>query len=168
MYAFQSESTLYIGVNLKRLLTQNKRQIWSLNDCNGIRTHNHWLNDCAELWVLTGTVHLTVCSSHVSYTFQSESLLYIGVNMKELVTRIRHNVWILSECNASQTHNHLICKRNFNYFPKFFNLLSWIVSTYPYLAFDSVFLSCHVRVSEWIHTLCLPDCQETSECQGTN
>ena len=35
----------------------------------------------------------------------------------------------------------------------------------------SMFLSCHVRVSEWIHTLYLPECQGTngcSECQGTN
>ena len=31
--------------------------------------------------------------------------------------------------------------------------LSCVVSTYLYGAFDCMFLSCHVRVSEWIHTL---------------
>ena len=31
-----------------------------------------------------------------------------------------------------------------------------------------MFLSCHVRVSKWIHTLSLPECQETlSDCNGT-
>ena len=41
MYAFQSESTLYSCLNIKELLARNKRDIWSLSDSNGIRTHNH-------------------------------------------------------------------------------------------------------------------------------
>ena len=32
---------LYICLNFKELLTQNRRDIWSLNDCNGTLTHNH-------------------------------------------------------------------------------------------------------------------------------
>ena len=40
--------------------------------------------------------------------------------------------------------------------------LSWVVSTYLYDAFDSMFLSCHIRISEWIHTLQLPEYQRTS------
>ena len=48
---FQSESTLYSCLNVKELLTQNKRDIWNLSDSNGIetcyhlvrkRTLNHW------------------------------------------------------------------------------------------------------------------------------
>ena len=36
------------------------------------------------------------------------------------------------------------------------------MSTYLYGAFDCMFLlSCHVRVSEWIHTLQLPECKGT-------
>ena len=33
-YAFQSESTLYSCLNVKELLAQNRRKIWSLSDCN--------------------------------------------------------------------------------------------------------------------------------------
>ena len=40
MYAFQSESTLYIFPNLKELLARDRYDIWSLSDCNGIRYHN--------------------------------------------------------------------------------------------------------------------------------
>ena len=35
------------------------------------------------------------------------------------------------------------------------------MSTYLYGAFDCMFLSCHVRVSECINTLYLPECQGT-------
>ena len=41
MYAFQGESTLYGCLNVKELLAPNMRDIWSLSDSNGIRTHNH-------------------------------------------------------------------------------------------------------------------------------
>ena len=40
-YAFQSESLFYSSLNVKGLLAQNRRDIWSLSDSNGIRTHNH-------------------------------------------------------------------------------------------------------------------------------
>ena len=40
-YAFQSESTLYNCLNVKELLARNRREIWSLKDCNRIRTHDH-------------------------------------------------------------------------------------------------------------------------------
>ena len=40
-YEFQSESTLYSCLNVKELLAQNKCDIWSLSDSNGIRTHNY-------------------------------------------------------------------------------------------------------------------------------
>ena len=40
-YAFQSESTLYSCLNVKELLARSRREIWSLSDCNWIRTHNH-------------------------------------------------------------------------------------------------------------------------------
>ena len=38
---FQSESTLYIGLNTKELFNQNRRDTWSLSYYNGTRTHNH-------------------------------------------------------------------------------------------------------------------------------
>ena len=67
----------------------------------------------------------------------------------------------LSDCNRTQTHKHLVCKRTLNYLAKLAKWFSYVVRTYLYRAFDCMLLSCHVRVSEWIHTLYL------SECQGT-
>ena len=58
-----------------------------------------------------------------------------------------------------RTHNHLVQKRTLNHFTKLAKWLSCVVSTYLHGAFDCIFLSCHVRVSEWIHTLSLPECQ---------
>ena len=40
-YAFQSESTLYSCLNVKKILTQSRRNIWSLCDWNETRTHSH-------------------------------------------------------------------------------------------------------------------------------
>ena len=40
-YAFQSESALYSFLNIKELLAQNRCDIWSFSDNNGIRTNNH-------------------------------------------------------------------------------------------------------------------------------
>ena len=40
-HAFQSESALYNCLNVKELLSQNRREIRSLSDCNGTWTHNH-------------------------------------------------------------------------------------------------------------------------------
>ena len=42
-YAFQSESALYGYQNTKELPVRNMRDIWSLSDSNGIRTHNQLL-----------------------------------------------------------------------------------------------------------------------------
>ena len=36
-----------------------------------------------------------------------------------------------------------------------------IKKTKIFWSYDCMFLSCHVRVSEWIHTLYLPECQGT-------
>ena len=40
-YAFQSESTLYSRLNVKKLLAQSRHKIWTLSDCNWTGTHNH-------------------------------------------------------------------------------------------------------------------------------
>ena len=61
--------------------------------------------------------------------------------------------WNLSDCNWTRTHNHLVHKRTLNHLAKLAKWLSCVVSTYLYGAIDCMFLSCHVRVSEWIHTL---------------
>ena len=56
-YTFQNESTLYSCLNVKELLARNRRDIWSLSDCNGIRTYNHLvrkqsLNHLAKLVIM--------------------------------------------------------------------------------------------------------------------
>ena len=51
-------------------------------------------------------------------------------------------------CNWTRTHNHLVHKRTLNHLAKLAKRLSCVVSTYLYGAFDCMFLSCHVRVSE--------------------
>ena len=62
-----------VCLNVKELLTQSRHHIWSLSDCNGIRTHNllickQTLNHSAKLvkWLscvvgLVCAVHLTLC-----------------------------------------------------------------------------------------------------------
>ena len=42
---------------------------------------------------------MTVCSCHVTYVFQSESILYSCLNVKELLARSRRKIWGLSDCN---------------------------------------------------------------------
>ena len=67
----------------------------------------------------------------------------------------------LCDCNGTRTHYHLVCKRTLNHLAKLTKWLNWVVSTYLYGAFDCIILLCHVRGSEWIHTLHLPECQGT-------
>ena len=44
MYAFQSELALYSWLNVKELLAQSRREIWSFSDCNWTRTHNYFVH----------------------------------------------------------------------------------------------------------------------------
>ena len=96
---------------------------------------------------------MTVCSCHVVYAFQSESTLYSCLNVKELLARSRRETWSLNDCNWTRTQNHLVHKRAFNHLAKLAKWLSCVVNTYLYSAFDCMLLSCHERVSEWIHAL---------------
>ena len=92
----------------------------------------------------------TVCSCPVTYAFQSESTLYIWLNVKEFLAPNKGNIWSLSDCSGTRTHNDLVHKRTLNHLAKLTEWLSWVVSTYLYGAFECMFLSYHVRVSEWI------------------
>ena len=118
-------------------------------------------NSWAELQVLICTVHLTVSFCHLTYAFQTESTLCICLNVKELPSQNRRHIWRLIDCNRTRTHNPLVRKQTLNHLVKLTKWLIWIVSTYLYGAFDCIFLSCHVRISEWIYTLYLPESQET-------
>ena len=94
---------------------------------------------------------LTVCFHHVTYAFQSESTLYSCLNLKELLAGSRREIWSLSDSNWTRAHSLLVRKRTLNHLAKLAKSLSCVVSTYLQGAFDCMFLSCHVRVSEWIH-----------------
>ena len=73
------------------------------------------------------TVNLvTVCSCHVTYACQSESILYSCLNAKELLARNRHEIWSLSDCNCTRTQNHLVHKRTLNHLAKLTSLAKWL------------------------------------------
>ena len=51
--------------------------------------------DWAVLWVIICMMHLTVCYYLVTYAFQSESILYICLNVKEVLAQNRCDIWHL-------------------------------------------------------------------------
>ena len=166
-YAFQSEWKLCSWLNVKELLAPSTCEIWSLSDSNLIWTQNHlifkrtlnhlvkltkWLNCVLNPYLCT--VDLTVCSCHVTHAFQSVSKLYSCLNVKELLARSRRKIWSLSDCNRTRTQSHLILKRTLNKFNQTYQMIDLCSEHLSlYGAFDCMFLSCHIRFSEWIHTL---------------
>ena len=72
------------------------------------------------------TFDLTVYSYHVTYAFQSESTLYSCLNVKELLAGSRREIWSLSDCNCTRTHNHLVHKRTLNHLAKLASLAKWL------------------------------------------
>ena len=120
--------------------------------------------------ILTGIVekqhvltpfNLTLYSYHVTRAFQTESTLNSCLNVKELLAQSRCQIWSLTDCNGTPTHNHLVCKWTLNHLAKLAKWLTCVVSIYLYGAYHCMFLSCCVRISEWIHTLYLLECQGT-------
>ena len=61
MYAFQSESTLYICLNVKELLARSRRDIWNLIDRNGTRTHNNLIRKQKQKWMSETKVIRVFC-----------------------------------------------------------------------------------------------------------
>ena len=54
--------------------------------------------------------------------------VYSCLNVKELVSRNRNDIWSLSDCNGTLIHNHLVRKRTLNHLPKLAKWLSYVVS----------------------------------------
>ena len=50
--------------------------------------------------------YLAVAFYYVTYAFQSESTLYSCLNVKELLSRSRCDIWGLSDSNEIRKHNH--------------------------------------------------------------
>ena len=61
---------------------------------------------------------LTERSCHVTYAIQSESTLYSCLNVKELLAWSRCEIWSLSDCNWTRTHNQLVQKWTLNHLTK--------------------------------------------------
>ena len=98
---------------------------------------------------------------HGTYSFQSESTLSTFLNIKELLAQNMPDIWSLSHCKRTRTHNHLVGKQTLNHLVKLTKRLGWVDSTYLHGAFDCMLSSCHVRILECIYTLCFPDCKGT-------
>ena len=64
---------------------------------------NKFQNKCLD--------HINICPYHIMYSYQSEFTFYSCLNVKELLDRNRREIWSLSDCNGTRTHNHLVRKR---------------------------------------------------------
>ena len=93
---------------------------------------------CREYFICT--VHLTVCSYHVTYAFKSESTLYNCLNIKELLPQKRREIWSLSNRNGTQTHNNLVRKRTLNHLTKLAKWLNYVVSIWLVWLNDRAFV----------------------------
>ena len=45
----------------------------------------------------------------------------VSLNVKELLAQIRREIWSLSDCNCTRTHNHLVHERTLNHLAKLTN-----------------------------------------------
>ena len=164
-YAFQSESTLFICMNIKELHAQNRLEIWSLSNSNGIRTHIHlfrrrifnYLTWLAKWWscfvttYLNSAFHSVLLSCHVRVSEWIYTLYF--PECQGTCCSIRYDIWSLSDNNGMRTQNHLVCEGTFNHLARLVKWLSCVVSTYRWSAFGCMLSSCHIRVSEWIYSL---------------
>ena len=78
----------------------------------------NWQNHWVVSWNSISAVHLTVCYYYIACAIESQSTLYIFLNLKEHHAPNRCNIWSLSDSNGTQTHNHLARKRTLNYLTK--------------------------------------------------
>ena len=166
-YAFHSESTVYVALLEQARYLKVK---WLQQDLNS-----------QALSMLTNTEPFGETDQMIELSYEYLSLGCIGlyvllmsrtrfrVNPHSIFVRIskypfaqnRRNIWSLSDFNGTQTNISLVRKWTLNSLLKVTKLLSWLVSTYLYGPYDCMFLSRYVRVSGWIHTLCLPECLGT-------
>ena len=72
-----------------------------------------WIKNCAKKSLKWHG--LTVCYYHLKYAFQNESTLCSFLNVKELLARIRQDVWNLSDDKGTRTHNHFVYKWPLNH-----------------------------------------------------
>ena len=155
----------YTNIQKVDPLDKKHYRLVNISDCNGTRTHNQLvrrktLNHLAKLdqWAELSRKYLSVRCIWL-YVFIM-SCMRFRVNSHSIVAWMWRNslleagaIWSLSDCNWTQTQNHLVHKQTLNYLAKLAKWLSCVLSTHMYGAFDCMFLSCHIHVSEWIHVL---------------
>ena len=110
MYAIQSESTIYSWLNVKELLAWNRRDIWSINDCNGVRTYNHlvrkrtlnhlaklakWLSCVVGTYLYSAFDPLQSLKLQISRLFRARVLWHSG----------NYRVWIHSDMRTWHDKN---------------------------------------------------------------
>ena len=158
-------TTFYSFVNIMELLARSSREIWDLTNSNWNGTQNHLVCkqkpiQLAKLTKWWGCVLSTCLYGTLDCIFLSCDLripqwihtLYLP-ECEGNPWWSRCEIWSLSDSNWTRTKSHLVRKRTLNHLAKLTRWLSYVLSTYLYGAFDCMFLSSHVGVSEWIHTL---------------
>ena len=123
---------------------------------------------------------MTICYYHVTYELQSESALYIWPE-RQGTPWYKQAPSLTFEWQQSNLSNHwvvlwvlictfhsIVCSYHITYahfrvnpHSRTQNHLGCVAGTYLYGALDYIFFSRNVRISEWIHTLQLPQCQAT-------
>ena len=85
------------------------------------------------------------------------AMMFVSTIISLFISQKENLEWkakcIKNGCNWTRTENQLVLKRTLNHLAKLTKWLSCVLSIYLYGAFDFMFLSCHGRISEWIHTL---------------
>ena len=81
---------------------------------NSNKNHQRWSRN---------TSLMIVCSCHVTHAFQSESIFYSCLNVKDLLARSRPKIGSLSDCNWTPTQNHLVRKKTLDQLAK---LAKWL------------------------------------------
>ena len=152
--------------NVKELLAPSRCHMWNSCRRNEIRTQNYFVRKrTSKPFSQTGKISELCCEylsvrciwpyviimPRTSFGVDRHSIVYL--NFKELFARSRCHSWSLSDSNQIWTHNHSVGERRVKNLTKLTNLLSCVVGNYLCRSFDCMLLSCHVRVSEWIHTL---------------
>ena len=84
---------------------------------------------------------------------------YFSQRLKPLPPTLLFMYYSLSSLDCCSSILFLL--RTLDHLAKLAKWMSCVVITYLYGGFDCILLSCHVRVSEWIYTLLLPECQGT-------
>ena len=93
---------------------------------------------------------MTVCSFHVTYALQSETTLYSCLNVKEVLTRSRHEILSLSDCSWTRTQNHLVRKRTLNHLASLAKWLSVRLQTkWFWVRVQLQSIKCYVIREKW-------------------